>query len=74
MRVRTKLAALGWAVVAGASTLTGCGLNSSFALPLDIEPGSLPAHVLDGVHLVVGSKDFTEEIILGHIAEFALAA
>jgi osmoprotectant transport system substrate-binding protein len=74
MRIRTKVVALACAVVTGASTLTGCGLNSSFALPLDIEPGTLPAHALDGVHLVVGSKDFTEEIILGHIAEFALAA
>ena len=72
--MRKRLLALACAVAAGAATLTGCGLNSSFALPLDIEPGTLPAHALDGVHLVVGSKDFTEEIILGHIAEFALAA
>ena len=74
MRIGKRLLALACAAATGAATLTGCGLNSSFALPLDILPGTLPAHALDGVKLVVGSKDFTEEIILGHIAEFALAA
>ncbi|SDC47592.1 glycine betaine ABC transporter substrate-binding protein [Actinokineospora iranica] len=69
--LRTRLAAL--AAVCG--LLAGCGLDSNITLPLNVLPGSLPAPPdLAGVRIVVGSKDFTEQIVLGHITEFALAA
>ncbi|MDG3013365.1 glycine betaine ABC transporter substrate-binding protein [Speluncibacter jeojiensis] len=61
-------------------TLTGillasCGLQSGGALPLQVGPGSITkVPELDGVQLTVGSKDFTENVILGYIAEFALSA
>ena len=70
-----RTAALLCAAVAASTALSGCGLSTGFALPLDVLPGSIPAvPELKGVSITVGSKDFTEQIILGHIAEFALAA
>ncbi len=63
------------ALAAVCGLLSSCGLDSSFALPLDVLPGSIQAQPdLAGARVVVGSKDFTEQIILGHITEFALAA
>lgn len=57
------------------SLLAGCGLSSGSAVPLQVGPGSIqPIPELEGVQLTVGSKDFTEQIVLGYIAEFALAA
>lgn len=53
----------------------GCGLQSGGALPLPVGPGSIrPVPALRGVQVTVGSKDFTEQIILGYLIEFALAA
>ncbi|MGB3772822.1 MAG: glycine betaine ABC transporter substrate-binding protein [Rhodococcus sp. (in: high G+C Gram-positive bacteria)] len=55
--------------------LTGCGLQSGSAVPLDVSPGSIEVvPELEGAELTVGSKDFTEQIILGYILEFALSA
>ncbi|MDJ0393018.1 glycine betaine ABC transporter substrate-binding protein [Rhodococcus sp. G-MC3] len=55
--------------------LTGCGLESGGALPLAVGPSSIqPVPELDGVKITVGSKDFTEQITLGYIIEFAMAA
>ncbi|AUS78759.1 glycine/betaine ABC transporter substrate-binding protein [Actinoalloteichus sp. AHMU CJ021] len=69
---RTRCAVL--AAVA-ATALSGCGLSSGSALPLDVGPGTIqPLPGLEDVTLTVGSKDFTENWILGYIAEFALAA
>ncbi|MFD4294489.1 glycine betaine ABC transporter substrate-binding protein [Rhodococcus sp. NPDC058505] len=69
-RVRA-LAAAAAAVVA----LTSCGLESGGAIPLEVGPGSItPIESLEGVPITVGSKDFTEQIILGYLIEFALAA
>ncbi|NUS44341.1 MAG: glycine/betaine ABC transporter substrate-binding protein [Mycobacteriaceae bacterium] len=52
-----------------------CGLESGGAVPLPVGPGSIrPAPELDGVRITVGSKDFTEQTILGYLIEFALAA
>ncbi|WP_024876936.1 glycine betaine ABC transporter substrate-binding protein [Saccharomonospora piscinae] len=52
-----------------------CGLNLNAALPFDVQPGSIRAvPELEGVEVTVGSKDFTEQIILGYIAELALEA
>ncbi|NKQ53385.1 glycine betaine ABC transporter substrate-binding protein [Amycolatopsis sp. K13G38] len=58
-----------------ATSLTACGLNVNAALPYDVKPGSIrPVPSLQGVKVTVGSKDFTENIILGYIAELALSA
>jgi osmoprotectant transport system substrate-binding protein len=70
MRRITRLAAA--AVVLLTS---GCGLESSFALPFDVAPGSIrPVPELAGLDIAVGSKDFTENQVLGYIAEVALVA
>ena len=53
----------------------GCGLNAAYNLPFDVDPGSIkPVPALDGVKIRVGSKNFTEQILLGYIAEVALTA
>ncbi|RMI34921.1 glycine betaine ABC transporter substrate-binding protein [Nocardia stercoris] len=53
----------------------GCGLQSGDAVPLQVGPGSIrPVPELSGVVITVGSKDFTEEIVLGYLIEFALSA
>lgn len=58
------------AVLAG-----GCGLDAAYSLPFDVAPGSIkPVPELSGVKIRVGSKNFTEQILLGYIAEVALAA
>ncbi|MFR9728059.1 glycine betaine ABC transporter substrate-binding protein [Saccharopolyspora sp. MS10] len=62
------------AAAAGAA-LTSCGLSSGSSVPLRVSPGSIqPVPELEGVPLTVGSKDFTEQIVLAYIAEFALSA
>nr|WP_296771777.1 glycine betaine ABC transporter substrate-binding protein [Rhodococcus sp. (in: high G+C Gram-positive bacteria)] len=69
--VTRKIAAL---ALSGA-LLTACGLESGGALPLAVGPASIqPIPELDGVKITVGSKDFTEQITLGYIIEFALSA
>lgn len=62
-------------VAASASALASCGLESGGALPLKVGPGSItPMPGLEGTKITVGSKDFTEQIILGYVIEFALSA
>lgn len=74
VRVRRRLAALGMAAVAAVS-LSACGLQSGGAVPLSVGPAAIkPVDSLKGVALTVGSKDFTESITLGYIAELALSA
>ncbi|WP_306360173.1 glycine betaine ABC transporter substrate-binding protein [Nocardia sp. CC227C] len=52
-----------------------CGLEAGSAVPLRVQPGSIrPVPALEGVPITVGSKDFTEQIILGYLIEFALSA
>jgi osmoprotectant transport system substrate-binding protein len=54
---------------------TGCGLNAAYRLPFDVGAGSIkPVPELQGVTIKIGSKNFTEQILLGYIAEVALAA
>ncbi|WAL65524.1 glycine betaine ABC transporter substrate-binding protein [Amycolatopsis cynarae] len=61
--------------VALAVSVTGCGLNVNAALPYQVRPGSIrPVPSLAGLTVTVGSKDFTENIILGYLAELALSA
>nr|WP_051461324.1 glycine betaine ABC transporter substrate-binding protein [Tomitella biformata] len=58
-----------------AALLASCGLQSGSALPLSVDPGSIvPVEGLEGASLTVGSKDFTENIVLGYITAFALSA
>lgn len=69
---RTLLAALAALVM---TTVSACGLNTNAALPFAVQPGSIkPVPELEGVKVTVGSKDFTEQVILGYIAELALEA
>ncbi|MFI7002855.1 glycine betaine ABC transporter substrate-binding protein [Nocardia sp. NPDC050175] len=65
----------GVALAAGVMLLAACGLESGGAVPLRVGPGSIgPVPELDGVRIIVGSKDFTEQNILGYIIEFAMSA
>ncbi|MFI5777955.1 glycine betaine ABC transporter substrate-binding protein [Nocardia sp. NPDC051570] len=55
--------------------LSGCGLEAGGSVPLRVGPASIrPMAQLDGVRITVGSKDFTEQNILGYLIEFALTA
>jgi osmoprotectant transport system substrate-binding protein len=55
--------------------VAGCGLDAAYKLPFDVGPGSVePVPELQDVKITVGSKNFTEQILLGYIAEVALTA
>lgn len=57
------------------ASTAACGLEVNAALPFEVRPGSIrPVPELADVDITVGSKDFTEQIILGYIAELALEA
>ncbi|WP_174186264.1 glycine betaine ABC transporter substrate-binding protein [Nocardia barduliensis] len=63
------------ALALGAALLAACGLQSGGSVPLLVGPGSIrPVPELEGVRITVGSKDFTEQNILGYLIEFALSA
>lgn len=65
----------GVALAAGMMLVAACGLESGGAVPLRVGPGSIgPVPELDGVRIIVGSKDFSEQNILGYIIEFAMSA
>ncbi|QBS41182.1 glycine betaine ABC transporter substrate-binding protein [Nocardia sp. CS682] len=65
----------GLAVAAGLLLVAGCGLESGGAVPLRVGPGSIgPVPELEGARVIVGSKDFTEQNILGYLIEFAMSA
>lgn len=56
-------------------SLTACGLETNAALPFEIGPAAIqPDSSLEGVDITVGSKDFTESILLGYLSEIGLAA
>ena len=58
-----------------AVSLVACGLGSGGTVPLRVGPGSIkPTPGLEGVKITVGSKEYTEQVILGYILEFTLAA
>ncbi|MGZ4588776.1 MAG: glycine betaine ABC transporter substrate-binding protein [Mycobacteriaceae bacterium] len=73
---RSIRAAVALLATATCTTLVAaCGLQAGGAVPLDVKPGSIqPVDALKGVSLTVGSKDFTEQVILGYIIEFAMMA
>jgi osmoprotectant transport system substrate-binding protein len=57
------------------ATTAGCGLEVNAALPFEVRPGSIrPVPALTDVDITVGSKDFTEQIVLGYIAQLAVSA
>ncbi|MFC4854844.1 glycine betaine ABC transporter substrate-binding protein [Actinophytocola glycyrrhizae] len=65
------------AALAAACTVLvgGCGLEAGATLAFDVAPGSIEAEPsLADVPIRVGSKNFTEQILLGYIAEVALTA
>jgi len=64
------------ALLAATSVLAaGCGLNAAYNLPFDVGPGTIePVPELAGVTIKVGSKNFTEQILLAYIAQVALTA
>ncbi|MFI2374071.1 glycine betaine ABC transporter substrate-binding protein [Streptomyces sp. NPDC018964] len=71
MRRRTCLLLAG-ALLAAAS---GCGLTSGSPMVDDVEPGSIGrGKPLEGAHLTVTSKEFTEQLILGAIMGIAFQA
>src|SRR5690606_14354816 len=64
------------ALLAALSLLvSACGLNVNAALPFAVESGSIrKVPQLEGVEITVGSKDFTENVLLAYIAQIALKA
>ncbi|WP_051092842.1 glycine betaine ABC transporter substrate-binding protein [Jongsikchunia kroppenstedtii] len=71
-RLRSTLAVI---LAAVSLTATACGLQSGSSIPLTVHPGSITEQPdLKGAKITVGSKDFTEQVILGYILEFALSA
>jgi osmoprotectant transport system substrate-binding protein len=71
-RSRTLIAGM---LVAAAVAVSGCGLNTNTGVPFTVTPGTItPVPALQGVNITVGSKDFTEQILLGYMAELALSA
>ena len=56
------------ALSASALLLSGCGLRSASGAVLEAKPGSIPHYKsLEGVHLTVAAKDFSEQLILGNM-------
>ncbi|MGH3354767.1 MAG: glycine betaine ABC transporter substrate-binding protein [Nocardioidaceae bacterium] len=66
----------GTALLAGlllCAAAAGCGLKSASAFIPEADPGSIkPVESLQGVEVVVGSKNFTEQLILGKMAAIIL--
>ncbi|SNR47012.1 glycine betaine ABC transporter substrate-binding protein [Blastococcus mobilis] len=68
--MRSPLAAA--ALLAAATLLTGCGLQSANTFVPQAEPGTIRPIGADGAEIVVGTKNFTEALILGKVAVIAL--
>ena len=72
---KSRRTAAALVAVAATTLVAACGLQSGSAVPLAVGPGSIqPVPALKGVSLTVGSKDFTEQILLGYMIEFAMTA
>ncbi|WP_432562382.1 glycine betaine ABC transporter substrate-binding protein [Kineococcus sp. SYSU DK003] len=71
MRRRSLLTGL----ALGGAGLAGCGLSSASGYLPEADPGSVRrVPSLEGVRIAVGSKNFTEQLILGKIAGLVLRA
>jgi osmoprotectant transport system substrate-binding protein len=58
-----------------ALAVSACGLGSGGTVPFKVGPGSIkPNAALEGVKITVGSKEYTEQVIMGYILEYTLAA
>ena len=58
-----------------ALSVSACGLGSGGTVPFMVGPGSIqPNAALEGVKITVGSKEYTEQVIMGYILEYTLAA
>ena len=69
MRIRRRAAAL----LAATALLTGCGLESANTFTPQAAPAQIqPIPGAEGAEVVVGTKNFTEALILGKIAVIAL--
>ena len=75
MTARTRQLVAGLvALSAGALLLSGCGLRSASGAVLAASPGTIPRYKsLEGVHLTVAAKDFTEQLILGNMMSTVLS-
>jgi osmoprotectant transport system substrate-binding protein len=74
-RLEWRRRAAATAVATALALVAACGLQSGSAVPLRVGPGSIrPVPELGGVTITVGSKDFTEQNILGYLIEFASSA
>ncbi|WP_199255096.1 glycine betaine ABC transporter substrate-binding protein [Mycolicibacterium mengxianglii] len=63
------------AAVICAVVVSGCGLGAGGTVPLEVGPGSVtPTPGLEGVAVTVGSKEYTEQVIMGYILEYTLTA
>lgn len=72
--MRTRRPAVA-ALLAVTTLLTGCGLESANTFAPQAEPAQIePIPGADGAEVVVGTKNFTEALILGKIAVIALQA
>jgi osmoprotectant transport system substrate-binding protein len=71
MRAPLRAAA---ALLSAAALLTGCGLESANTFVPQAEPGTIRPIAPDGSEIVVGTKNFTEALILGKVAVIALQA
>lgn len=61
--------------VLACTLLAGCGLGAGSTVPLKVGPAAIqPNPALEGVPITVGSKEYTEQVILGYILEYTLAA
>jgi len=58
-----------------ALVVSACGLGSGGTVPFMVGPGSVEGNpALEGVKITVGSKEYTEQVIMGYILEYTLAA
>lgn len=58
-----------------ALAVSSCGLGSGGTVPFMVGPGSIqPNAALEDVKITVGSKEYTEQVIMGYILEYTLAA
>ncbi len=69
--MRSPLAVVA-ALMAALALTTGCGLQSANTFVPQAEPGTIQPIAPEGSEIVVGTKNFTEALILGKVAVIAL--
>ncbi|MGH8868746.1 MAG: glycine betaine ABC transporter substrate-binding protein [Actinomycetes bacterium] len=71
---RTRTTRLAAVIAAAGLSLSACGLSTGSDTTGDVEAGSIDSSALEDTELTVGSKDFTEQLVLGKITVIALKA